>query len=87
MTALNNSKLGYYAAGNVFFATGGAVVATAAAAGTGSVTVLTLDNIIVVAGASCNGNTPTITGASARSYAIEYANETAGTPTVGCVSN
>jgi prepilin-type N-terminal cleavage/methylation domain-containing protein len=85
--AIANTKLGYYTAANVFFAAPGAVAASAVATGANSAKVLTLDDIIVVPGATCNGITPTATGASARSYAIEFANETSGSPTLGCVSN
>lgn len=88
--ALANAKLGFYsptvgsATTGIWFGTPG----TAPAAGTtASATVVSSDTVIVVTGVTCASGVPTATGASARSIAVVYANETAGAPTIGCVSN
>lgn len=84
-TAIGNAKLGFYTAANVFYqGTQASAPTSVSTPGTaGSASVLTIDDVVVVAGATCNG---TVTAASSsRNYAVMYAVEAAsGTGTIEC---
>jgi type IV pilus assembly protein PilA len=75
-TAIGNAKLGFYTAGSIFFqGTESSAPSSVSAPGTaGSATVLTVDDVVVVQNATCNGNAPQV--ASSRDYVVLYAVET-----------
>lgn len=82
--ALANTKLGFYQPSSVSLGTAANVPTIGTTAG---VTTVTNDSILVLTGVTCSNGQPVTTGASARSIAIVYTNETAGIATFGCVAN
>lgn len=88
-TALQEAKLGYYTAANVYYAT--TPVATVSTSSTAtSATVLTTEDVIVIPGYTCsNGQTGVPTQGATRSIALQYAVEVGGgnTGTMQCQSS
>lgn len=85
-SAIGSAKLGYYTAANVFYSATIPTASTTSGA-TGTNAIVTTESVSFVPGATCNGNTPTTTGASARAYAVVYEVETGGTPTEQCIAS
>jgi prepilin-type N-terminal cleavage/methylation domain-containing protein len=76
LTANNNVHLGFYTATNVFYQGTQASAPTASAAEGGeSASKLTIDDVIIVASATCNTTTNQTAAGTSRSYAILYAVE------------
>jgi prepilin-type N-terminal cleavage/methylation domain-containing protein len=93
VTALEGVKLGYYTpnpattAGPVFYATVLPTTYATTNGGTGSATTVTTEDMVFMAGATCNAaGKGTVTGASPRDFIILYEVETGSAPTPECIS-
>ena len=82
-SAINGVNLGYYKSGNVSCVTSmPSVCQTSGVCTTGY---LSTENMFLLEGYICQGNTPQTTGATTRSYVLLYAVETGASPSEQCI--
>lgn len=85
-TAAGDAKLGYYGSTTIFYSATLPSINTTKGA-TGTATSVSTESMTYVPKAVCNGTSATLTGGSARSYALVYAVETSSSVLGQCIGS